>query len=336
MKFYRQTDGKIQPVRLRKYIALRRYGLLVIKSILAGVMVFGLVACSSASTEQVETSNTWQLSEVTDIGLEGVSPEIILEASGNFLLLTTAMTQQRAFSSKDGVAFTPVNVNLPIGSDYSIIQKADGSYLLYYVGFDMPKVDPNQNPGEQVQPNNSKKKVFVSSTNDLRTFTEPVFTGIEQSDDSPAWGVPDTYLDLSGNIKMMWVEMSQGDSSESLFTATSSDGISFTRDGAAVITGGYVDPYMLQVAPNDWILLLSTTPDKRKLPQKLFVAYSPDGENWQIEKEPLLTEDKFNYLDPAAVKTSDNTWRIIYSRADLDKAISGPHSYVSGVLKLTK
>lgn len=300
---------------------------------------------SSKIASQAQSDRSWSLSDIQDIGIEGVSPELIKDSDGNFLLLATSISNKRVYVSKDGVNFTTSNESVPMGSDYSVIQKSDGTFLLYFVGFDMQPPAPNQAP--QGDPNNpsqnqpvasqqSKKKVFVSTSKDLKTFSEPVFTGIEQKDETPAWGVPDTYTDLEGHIKMMWVEMIDGERDEVLLTATSTDGISFTRDEGIALKGGYVDPYMLQVKENDWILLLSTTPDPRKLPQKLFIAYSSDGKNWQVEPNPLLEEAEANNLDPTAVQLSENTWRIIYSRVDLDKALSGPYFYQSALLELTR
>lgn len=300
----------------------------------------------------------WSVSEISPIGIEGVSPELIKTDNGDFLLLTTSTAQKRVFSSKDGVSFTQLDTNLPIGSDYSLLQKNDGTWLLYFVGFDMPQPqnnpggqpapnpdgqplpnpdgqplpDPNQQPAQQMNAVMGKKKVFVATSSDLVTFGEPVFTGIEQPDESPAWGVPDTYFDANGNIQMMWVAMVDGERYEVLKTASSVDGISFSESSQYVIKDGYVDPFMLQVEDSNWILLLSTTPDESRRPQKIYLATSKDGLKWDIEKEPILAASDLNYLDPTAVKISDNQWRIIFSVADKDKAISGPHQYQTAIL----
>jgi hypothetical protein len=327
-----------------------------------------LTACGAPSTTTANSDApenlasdavaSWSVSEIAPIGIEGVSPELIKTDNGDFLLLTTSTAQKRVFSSKDGVSFTQLDTNLPIGSDYSLLQKNDGTWLLYFVGFDMPQPqnnpggqpapnpdgqplpnpdgqplpDPNQQPAQQMNAVMGKKKVFVATSNDLVTFGEPVFTGIEQPDESPAWGVPDTYFDANGNIQMMWVAMVDGERYEVLKTASSVDGISFSESSQYVIKDGYVDPFMLQVEDSNWILLLSTTPDDSRLPQKIYLATSKDGLKWDIEKEPILAASDLNYLDPTAVKISDNQWRIIFSVADKDKAISGPHQYQTAIL----
>lgn len=329
-----------------------------------------VTACGSPSTTSgdngvpenstSEVSRNWNVSEITPVGIEGVSPELIKNDNADFLLLTTSTAQKRVFSSKDGVTFTQLDTNLPIGSDYSLIQKSDGTWLLYFVGFDMPRPQnnsggqpapnpdgqpmpipdgqllplPNQQPAQQMNAVKGKKKIFVSTSSDLVSFGEPIFTGIEQPDESPAWGVPDTYFDANGNIQMMWVAMVDGERFEVLKTATSIDGINFSENSQYVIKDGFVDPYMLQVEESNWVLMLSTTPDDSRLPQKIYMATSEDGLKWNIEKEPILAASDLNYLDPTAVKISDNQWRIIFSVADKDKAISGPHQYQTAVLTL--
>ena len=306
------------------------------------ILIVSLVGCSE-STQIVASSNHWRLENIQDIGIAGVSPELIRTSDGKYLLLATTISPDRVFESSDGVNFSPSSIMLPPGSDYSVIQKADGTFLLYFAGFDMQPPNPSQmepndaDPQPQNQPmdpSKAKKKVFVSTSSDLQNFSKPIFTGIEQETSEPAWGVPDTYFDLDGNIKMMWVEMIEGERDEVLLTATSKDGITFTRDSNVALKGGYVDPYMLQVAPEDWILLLSTTP--HRLPQKLFVAYSQDGENWTVEKQPLLEEKDFNNLDPSAVEVAEDRWKVIYSNVDLNNALSGPYAYKIADLILDK
>ena len=335
------------------------------------IIVISLVlvtACGSPSTTNAnnegtnnltsEASTNWSLSEIVPIGIQGVSPELIKIDNGDFLLLTTSTAQKRVFSSKDGVSFTQLDTVLPIGSDYSVLQKSDGTWLLYFVAFDMPKPqnnpggqpapnpgsqplpnpdgqllpNPNQQPAQQMSAVKGKKKIFVSTSVDLISFAEPIFTGIEQPDESPAWGVPDTYFDANGNIQMMWVAMVDGERYEVLKTATSIDGINFTENSQYVIKGGFVDPYMLEVEESNWVLILSTTPDDSRLPQEIYMATSVDGLKWNIDKKPILAKSDLNYLDPAAVKISDNQWRIIFSVADKDNAISGPHQYQTAIL----
>ena len=86
------------------------------------------------------------------------------------------------------------------------------------------------------------------------------------------------------------------------------------------------------VEKDNWILILSTTPDPSRLPQRLYMATSTDGKDWNIDKEPILFDEQINYLDPAAVKIGENQWRLIITTVEKDKAMTGPYKYLSSVL----
>jgi hypothetical protein len=213
-----------------------------------------------------------------------------------------------------------------MGSDYSLVQKPDGSWLLYYITFDGPPGEP----GKPMDPQKAIKTVMVSTSEELTSFGDGVPTGIKQDKPGPAWGVPETYITPDGTYQMMWVDMVEGENSEVLRTANSTDGITYVANDGFVISGGYVDPFMLRTDANDWVLLLSTTP--AKLPQKIYLAKSSDGIDWDIDPTPLLEDADKNYLDPAAVSTGSGKWLVVLSTAEKDNAISGPHNYVIGTL----
>ncbi len=145
---------------------------------------------SEAISQKVNGSQfSFELGE--GLGIEGVSPELVAHPDGGYLLLVTGLGQDRAYRSNDGVSFTPdPGMKIPMGSDYSLLQRPDGSWLLYYVTFDMPSMEPSQpgEPGQPVQPaqpmdpKTMKKKVMVSEFSNLSSFPEGVPTGIQQDE----------------------------------------------------------------------------------------------------------------------------------------------------------
>lgn len=287
---------------------------------------------SSTATEEGAPTAGFTLELGEQLGIEGVSPELIAHPEGGYLLLTTGLSQDRVFTSSDGQSFAPDrSLQVPMGSDYSLLQKPDGTWLLYYVSFDGPPAEP----GQPMDPQTMKKVVMVSQSPTLGNFGPGVPTGIRQEEPGPAWGVPETYIAPDGSYMMMWVDMPEGERWEVLRTATSSDGLSFTANDGYVITDGYVDPFMLRADEGDWVLLLSTTPSEQRLPQKIFVARSSDGTTWDIDDTPLLESSDYNYLDPAAVEIGDNEWLVVLTQADKANAISGPHDYVRAILRET-
>jgi hypothetical protein len=302
---------------------------------------------SSEATSQEGNGSLFSFELGEGLGIEGVSPELVAHPDGGYLLLVTGLGQDRAYRSNDGVSFTPdPGMKIPMGSDYSLLQKPDGTWLLYYVTFDMPTMEPGQpgqpgepsEPGQPVQPaqpmdpKTMKKKVMVSESSNLSSFPEGVPTGIQQDEPGMAWGVPDTWVDPDGSYRMMWVDMPEGERWEVLRTATSQDGITFTPDEGYAITDGYVDPFMLRAEEGDWVLLLSTTPATERLPQRIYVATSTNGMDWSIEDEPILYDEDRNYLDPAAVEVSPDEWVVVISTVEKANALSGPYEYVGARL----
>jgi len=288
----------------------------------------------SPQVEAVANAFTFELG--SSIGIEGVSPELIALPEGGYLLFVTGLGEDRVYRSDDAITFAPEpSVQVPMGSDYSLLQKPDGTWLLYYVMMEGEPGEPGEPgaPGEPMDPAMAKKAVMVSASQDLRTFAQGSSTGISQQTAGRAWGVPDTYIGPDGTYRMMWVDKAVGQNWEVLRTASSSDGLSFTADEDFVISDGYVDPFMMRAEEGDWLLLLSTTPGR--LPQKIFVATSPDGITWDIPKSPLLEASDRNYLDPTAVETSEGVWQVILSTVPLADALSGPYEYVSGVFTET-
>ena len=282
----------------------------------------------SPSEGATASSFSFELGE--SIGIEGVSPELIAHPEGGYLLLVTGLGQDRAYRSEDGITFTPdSSMRIPMGSDYSLLQKPDGTWLLYYVSFD----GPPPKPGQPMDPQTMTKTVLVSESSDLSSFPEGVPTGIRQEKPGPAWGVPDTYIAPDGTYRMMWVDMPDGERWEVLRTATSQDGITFTPDEGYAITDGYVDPFMLKSDEGDWVLMLSTTPDNSRLPQRIFIATSSDGIDWTIEENPIVFNEDRNYLDPAAVETSPGEWLVILSTSEKANAIGGPYEYVRASMR---
>ena len=304
---------------------------------------------SATETPEAVTPATFFLEVGESIGVEGVSPELIAHPEGGYLLLVTGLGQNRVYRSEDGILFSPdTGTRVPMGSDYSLLQKPDGTWLLYYVSFEgsgtpqqsppTPPTQPGQPPApptppQPVDPRSLTKVVMVSSSTDLSSFPEGVPTGIRQDKPGPAWGVPDTYIAPDGTYRMMWVDMPDGEKWEVLRTATSQDGITFTPDEGYAITDGYVDPFMLQAEEGDWVLLLSTTPAEQRLPQKIYVATSTDGLTWDIGEDPLVEDSNRNYLDPSAVEVSPGEWLVVISVADKENALSGPHTYVRATLR---
>ena len=122
------------------------------------------------------------------------------------------------------------------------------------------------------------KVVKVSSAPGLDGFGPGQPTGIAQSEPGPAWGVPDTYALPDGRTAMLYVDRGKRD--ENIVLATSTDGVTFAVEPEPAFTGGYVDPYVIELDDGSYAALLSTTPGRP--PQRLHLATSNDGLAWTV------------------------------------------------------
>ena len=111
-------------------------------------------------------------------------------------------------------------------------------------------------------------------------------------------------------------------------TSTDSSGTQFVRDSGTRTTGGYVDSDVIQAADGNWVMLLSTGPGEP--PQRLFAATSRDGLTWKVDKTPL-TSASVNALDPTAIQTGPNSWRVYYAQSPKATPFSG-HRLMVGTL----
>ncbi len=299
-----------------------------------------MTSCGSGSSQTtIDNSGEsvahlgWVYEDLKALNIAGVSPESVID-NGTVYLYSTDMGI-KLYKSTDGLNFElSASAKMPMAADPTVIKTADGKWRMYVSEILMTGAQPAAGSAPQpMDPKKTQKTVKVSTSDSLENFGPGVDTGIVQAKPGAAWGVPDTFIDPSGNTRMLWVDMNEGDKWESIKSATSKDGITFTVDEGVRFTDAYVDPYVLRADSGDWVALLSTTPNQSRLPQKLFLAWSTDGMNWQVDSEPLINDPEKNYLDPTAYEISPGVWRVYVSTSQTANAIGGPYSLETFVLK---
>ncbi len=168
-------------------------------------------------------------------------------------------------------------------------------------------------------------------------------TGISNTNENKkvAWGVPDAVLLPDGRVRLYWVDDDTGFSTfadEFIIsaTSTSTEGTSFSVDEGKRVENGYVDFEVLQAKDNDWIAIMSSSPET--VPAKsqgIYVGTSNDGLTWTINENNLAPTD-MSYMDPTGIlfSNSENKWKVVMSESALvlgDK----DYSLVSGDLILS-
>ena len=268
--------------------------------------------------EDTDGESNWTFADDNvELGIAGVSPEAILLEDGSVRLYVTDMGM-KVYRASDGLTFSEETAQLPQGSDPTLIRLADGTLRMYYVNME-----------------NDTQVICTATSSDGLNWTEESSTGISNRTGGPAWGVPDSIELPNGSVRLYWVDEPSGDSSsvlEVIRSAASSDGLVFVEEAGYRTEDGYVDPYILLAEETGWIGLFATTPDFRRLPQRIHFGTSTDGLTWSIETAAIITVSGGNALDPTAVPLGDGSYRVYYSATPGSDPFSG-HFIKSGVLR---
>ena len=267
----------------------------------------------------------WSLSNIKSIGAIGVSPH--LEIDGDNI----GEKYQLYYSSteRNGLAIDGMSTNLELTQqgvlssiqDLTIVTTNQGIRRAYYIDLD---------------------EIYTALiSDDGLTLSQVQSTGISNKiDKKNAWGVPDAVVLPNGKIRIYWVDddpeaNKQADEFIKSATSTTTEGTNFTVDEGKRVEGGYVDFEVLKAKNNDWLAIMSSSPETiPSKPQGIYVGTSNDGLTWDINETNLAPTNK-SYLDPTGLLFPDSTdkWRIVMSESP---SILGEREYslVAAELKL--
>lgn len=280
--------------------------------------------CSGTAQSEADFAHQWVVEDIRETDIRGVSPELSL-IEGNLTLFVTTLDSQKVWVEDGSGGFAASPQSVPPGADFTVVDEGD-VWRIYWADF----IDTPQ-PGSPMAPG-ARKRVVSATTTDFQSYSPPTPTGVEQTTEGRAWGVPDTVVGPDGTVHMYWVDEVEGEPMEVLRHGTSTDGINFTVEPDPVIFGGYVDPFVVRAEAGDWIMLLSTTPHPSELPQKLHIARSADGFAWEVDPKPLLTNPEENFLDPTASPLGDNRWHLVFATSPKESPLDPEKMYLSSAI----
>lgn len=233
---------------------------------------------------------------------KGVSPEVFYDSvSGTYYLLTTSLPATQ-YRSTDGVSWTPVGNQLPMGLDWSIVQEGPGAYRLYYA--EMPPSAPGSGPPKPCAP--GSKRLRYATSSDLITWTTQPGVLL----DDVGCGVPHVMKTTDGRY---FLYFNKQDSQHGVRVATSSDGLTWTeRPGILANDEDLVDPAPIQMPDGTFIMIGSTL--GRQSFQELQIAGSTDAITWKLRPQKLYTADGASVLDPS-VEYVNGQLRVWYGYA---------------------
>jgi len=253
---------------------------------------------------------TWSLTNIKQLGELGVSAHIENDGDNNrekYQLFYTS-------SVRGGLAIDGLSSNWQLSQqgkinnvkDLTIVTLKDGTRRAYYI---------------------DQYEIYTAliSENGL-ILSDISSTGIANTNENKktAWGVPDAVVLPDGRVRLYWVNDDTGfDTLADEFivsaTSTNSEGTSFSVDEDKRVENGYVDFEVLQAKDNDWIAIMSSSPET--VPAKsqgIYMGTSNDGLTWTIN-ENNLAPTNLSYMDPTGIlfSNSENKWKIIMSESEL-------------------
>ena len=244
----------------------------------------------------------WTLGPLTQLEVSGVSAH--LESYEDGYRVTYAGAGALNIAEMDTNFNLTHRGTIERGADLTVIEIESGVRRGYYV---------------ELNPETQDKEIFSANiSDDGLILSNPISTGFSDQG-ARAWGVPDAVRLPDGRVRLYWVEdpdMSiQAD--EIIVSATSTDasGTIFSRDAGIRTSGGYVDFEVLRAEPNDWIAVMSSSPET--IPTKaqgIYVGTSADGLNWTVQPDNL-SPASMSYLDPTGIAIGDDQWQLVLSES---------------------
>ena len=236
----------------------------------------------------------------------GVSPEVFFDStSGTYYLLTTSMPPTQ-YRSSDGVNWSPVGNQLPMGIDWSIVQEGPSSYRLYYA--EMAPTSPGAQPSKPCAP--GSKRLRYATSSDLVTWTSQP----EVLLDDVGCGVPHVMKTSNGQY---FLYFNKQDTVHGVRVATSADGLVWAeRPGIVAATEDLVDPAPIEMPDGSFVMIASSLggPQSASGLQELQILDSRDAITWKLRPQKLYVAQGASALDPS-VELIDGKLRVWYGYA---------------------
>lgn len=277
---------------------------------IAALTSAGLLAGAALTTTASAAPAGFELTAGSVSSVVSVSPDVYFDsATSTYYLYTTGM-RVGVYSSSDGESWSAVpGASTPTGPyfDPSVISMADGTYRMYLT----ERVGTGGSPC-------SGKQLRYATSSDLITWS--LQSGVLLSD--LGCGVPDVAVVPDGYL-LSYVR--GGDGGHGTYQATSSDGLTWTELPGLVTPADMVDPSVVYLGPENWIMLTADFPssggggkEKATFRQSLYVATSTDGREWDFgDVEPLyVAPAPAGAFDPDAVLLPDGSVRVWWAQGD--------------------
>ena len=273
--------------------------------LLAAAAAVLLAGCGGGARE-------WRFAPDEGVRLrDAVSAEAIVRPDGTILLYVNRPRGIEVYRSRDGLRFARASGRLPLGGHPTVVERSRGGLRMYYAS-------------ESALPYRPSALYSAYSADGLVWWLED---GIRLSD--VGFGVMEVVPLPVGGFRLYFNDNRPRTRSR-VVSASSLRGLRFVGEPGARLPPPYVDPAVVRLGPDRWLMVVSTIDGDR--PQKLHLAESSDGLRWSVEPEPLVDEPGWSSFDPTLLPLGDGRFRMYYTRAETPPAPGRRFELRSGVL----
>ena len=259
--------------------------------ILLVVLAAALVVVSGCGGRKAEAE--WRLTPDPGVRIRNVvSAEALQRADGSLLLWANTPRSIAAYRSRDGLTFRPVFGRMPLGAHPTVVQLSSALLRMYYATADALPYKPSR-----VRSAVSRDGVtwFLEDGNRFADAGFGVMEMVQLPDRS--WRIYLNDRPLKGASRIV--------------SGRSTRGITFHQERGVRLPPPYADPAVVRLASGRWLMVLSAIERK----QRLYLAESKDGLQWELAAEPLLDDAHWSLLDPTLLPLGGDRYRLYYTRS---------------------
>jgi hypothetical protein len=259
--------------------------------ILLVVLAAALVVVSGCGGRKAEAE--WRLTPDPGVRIRNVvSAEALQRADGSLLLWANTPKSIAAYRSRDGLTFRPVIGRMPLGAHPTVVQLSSSLLRMYYATADALPYKPSR-----VRSAVSRDGVtwFLEDGNRFADAGFGVMEVVQLPDRS--WRIYLNDRPLKGASRIV--------------SGRSTRGITFHPERGVRLPPPYADPAVVRLASGRWLMVLSAIERK----QRLYLAESKDGLQWELAAEPLLDDAHWSLLDPTLLPLGGDRYRVYYTRS---------------------
>jgi hypothetical protein len=225
---------------------------------------------------------------------DAVSAEALRRPDGSIVLYVNTPSEIAAFRSADGLSFRRARGRMPLGAHPTVVPLPDGRLRMYYAT-------------ESALPYEPSRLQSAISRDGLYWFLE---NGIRLGD--IGFGVMDVVRLADGSWRLYFNDRPLHGPSR-IVSARSIKGITFHLERGVRLPKPYADPAIVRLRSGRWLMAVSTIESGRR--QRIYLAESADGLQWQLNRTPLVAAAGANVFDPTLLPLGGDRYRMYYTRS---------------------